>query len=83
MTTKCEFTYIQLANSENPLLALRPRLQARLEEEPERALDVDEGARVLEREAGLAVDEAADYSVEVVGPGKEGELADRVDPATG
>ena len=35
---------------DDPVLALGPGLEARLEEEPERALGVDEVARVLERE---------------------------------
>ena len=79
--TKCEFTYIQLAERDEPLLALGPGLQARLEEEPERALGVDQVARVLERQRRLAVHDAADEPVQVVGAGEQRELPDGVEPA--
>jgi hypothetical protein len=53
--TKCEFTYIQLAERDDPSPALRPGLEARLEEEPERALRVDTWRAFSKAEAGLAV----------------------------
>ena len=81
--TKWELTYIQLAPVEQPLLALRPALQAGLEEQAERTLRVDERAGVLEGEAGLAVDHAAHDPVEVVGAAEERKLTQRVQPALG
>jgi hypothetical protein len=73
---KCEFT-----ERDQPFLAACPGLEAGLEEQADRALEVDQRARVLEREAGLAVDEAPHDAVQVVGAGEEGQLADGVEPA--
>jgi hypothetical protein len=68
---------------EYPLLALRPGLKPRLEEQAEGALGVHEIARVLERKDRLPVHDAADDAVEVIGAGEQRELADGVEPAVG
>jgi hypothetical protein len=62
-------------------LAARPGLEAGLEEQAHRALEVDEVARVLEREPCLAVHEAAHDPVQVVRAGEQRELAHGVEPA--
>ena len=81
MTTKCEFTYIQLAPVRIQSWLRAHAWRPGLEEEPERALEVHEVAGVLEREPGLAVHEAADEPVGVVGAREEGQLAQCVEPA--
>ena len=67
----------------DPVLALRPGLQAGLEEEAHRPLGVDERAGVLERQGGLPVHQPAHDAVRVVGAGEERELAQGVEPALG
>ena len=80
MIRKCEFTYDQFARVDDPLVVAAPTAAARLEEEAERALEVDELACVLEGESGLAVDQAAHDPVRVVGAGEQQELPERVQP---
>src|SRR3712207_7082544 len=57
-----------------------PGLDARLDEQAEAALERDQLARVVERGRSLAVDRAADDSVDVVRGGEQEVLTDDVEP---
>ena len=54
-------------------------MQPGLEEQAERALDVDHLSRVVERLGGAAVDQPAHEPVEPVGPAEEHDLAGEIE----
>ena len=80
MTTKCEFTYIQLANRSSHSWLFAHACSPGSKNSPsERSASTR--ARVLEGEPGLAVHEPAHDPVEVVRPREQRELPDRIDPS--
>ena len=68
---------------DQPVLVERPRLDARLDEHVERALDVDDPHRVAERPVRVPVlDEAPDEVVQEQGAHEQNDLPEQIHPTT-